>query len=238
MKRLAILSIALAAAGMSHAAEIYNNGPVVDAKGRSVIAPGYSSYGYGANGANGQAVADDFNIAEGQRWNLTSIDFFAYQTGAGGFTLQSATWSIVSTHVNSDVVLASGTTSLTNGGREGYRVSSTGLSNTQRGIYRAQADIADITLGAGHYFLRWSLTGSGASGPWQAPVADGRSGNAGQADASGEYLKLVDSASNLTVELPFALHGTVSAVPEPETYAMLLAGLALVGAAARRRKQA
>jgi hypothetical protein len=28
----------------------------------------------------------------------------------------------------------------------------------------------------------------------------------------------------------------VSAVPEPETYAMLLAGLGLVGAIARRRK--
>ena len=31
---------------------------------------------------------------------------------------------------------------------------------------------------------------------------------------------------------------TVSAVPEPETYAMLLAGLALVGVAARRRQRA
>ncbi|MTV40968.1 PEPxxWA-CTERM sorting domain-containing protein [Duganella radicis] len=30
----------------------------------------------------------------------------------------------------------------------------------------------------------------------------------------------------------------VTAVPEPETYAMLLAGLGLVGVAARRRKQA
>jgi hypothetical protein len=32
--------------------------------------------------------------------------------------------------------------------------------------------------------------------------------------------------------------GVAAAVPEPATYAMLLAGLALVGAIARRRKQA
>jgi hypothetical protein len=33
------------------------------------------------------------------------------------------------------------------------------------------------------------------------------------------------------------LSSNVSAVPEPDTYAMLLGGLALVGAVARRRKQ-
>jgi len=33
------------------------------------------------------------------------------------------------------------------------------------------------------------------------------------------------------------INGTVAAVPEPETYAMLLAGLGVLGAIARRRKQ-
>ena len=35
----------------------------------------------------------------------------------------------------------------------------------------------------------------------------------------------------------FAVGGTIAAVPEPETYAMLLAGLGLMGGLARRRKQ-
>lgn len=37
-------------------------------------------------------------------------------------------------------------------------------------------------------------------------------------------------------DLSFSFTNTVGAVPEPQTYALLLAGLGLVGAAARRRK--
>lgn len=238
MKRFAILSIALAAASMSQAAEIYNNGPVVGDNGRSLIGPGQTTFGFSMNTASHSAVADDFVIAAGSRWTLSSIDFFGYQTGANGFTLQEATWSIVEASPNSPVVLASGTTALTNGGLAGYRVGSSAQANTTRGIYRAQADVADFSLDAGHYYLRWSLSGSAASGPWQAPVADWRSGNAGQSTGGAEFLKLVDGGSGLTVELPFALHGAISAVPEPATYGMLLGGLALVGFMARRRRQA
>jgi len=43
------------------------------------------------------------------------------------------------------------------------------------------------------------------------------------------------SLVQLTREYRLQLSG-VSVVPEPETYAMLLAGLGLVGAMARRRK--
>lgn len=45
------------------------------------------------------------------------------------------------------------------------------------------------------------------------------------------------SALNNAVGGDFAIGGTVAAVPEAETYAMLLVGLGLVGTVARRRKQ-
>lgn len=37
-------------------------------------------------------------------------------------------------------------------------------------------------------------------------------------------------------QLPYGISGTIAVVPEPETYAMLLAGLGLMGAIARRRR--
>lgn len=236
MKRFVFLGI-LVASGLSQAAELYNNGPVVDGNGKSVLAATATTLGFGNNAFSGLAVADDFNIAAGSKWNVSSLDFYGYQTGSKGFTFQDATWSIVSGDVNEGAVVASGITSVSNGGLLGYRVTASTLSNTQRGIYNAHADVGDFSLDAGHYWLRWSLTGSGASGPWQPPTSDARIGNAAQASLLTDFEALSDTGSGKGVELPFALNGTVSAVPEPETYAMLLAGLAMVGALARRRKQ-
>ena len=235
MKRFVFLGI-LVASGLSQAAELYNNGPVVDGNGKSVLAPPSNTFGYGNNTSASLAVADDFTIAAGSKWNVSSFDFYGYQTGSTGFTFKNATWSIVSGDVNEGAVVASGVTAVSNGGRVGYRVTSTTLGNTQRGIYDAHADVGDFSLDAGHYWLRWSLTGSLSSGPWQPPTSDSRIGNAAQATLLTDFATLSDTGTGNGVELPFTLNGTVSAVPEPETYAMLLAGLAMVGGLARRRK--
>jgi len=234
--KLILLSLALAAAG-SQAAELYNNGPVVGGNGLSVLTSPATTYGFGAGTNNSLRVADDFSIAAGTQWNISGLDFFGYQTGSTSFTFQQATWSVISGDLNSGTVVASGVSNVTNGGLQGYRVTEATLTNTQRGIYKAQADVTDFTLDAGQYWLTWSLTGSGVSGPWAPPTSDAREGNAAQSSAGGAFAGLIDAGSGLTAELPFAIQGAVVAVPEPSSYMLMLAGgLAVAGLARRRRK--
>lgn len=240
MRKLILLSL-LAAAGAAHADVIYSNGPVVGSNGLSVLTLPATTFGFGANTAAGLAVADDFTVAAGTVWNVQSLDFFGYQTGSTGFTFTGATWSIVSGDVNTGTVVASGSGAVTNGGLQGYRVTENTLTNTQRGIYKANADVSDFQLAAGTYWLRWSLTGSLASGPWQPPTSDAREGNAAQASttSNGSFNQLIDAGSTLTVELPFGVNGTIAAaVPEPSTYLLMLAGGLAVAGVARRRRQA
>ncbi|MBJ7312765.1 PEP-CTERM sorting domain-containing protein [Rugamonas sp. CCM 8940] len=238
MKRLVLLATLLAS-GLPQAAELYNNGPVVDGNGRSVLTLPATTLGFGVNGYGGLAVADDFSVAAGVKWNVSSLDFYAYKpsTFTLPFPVKTATWSIVSGDLNNGTVVASGVTAVSNGGLVGYRVTETTLHNQQRAIFDIHADVNDFSLNAGHYWLRWSLSDDGY-GPWQPPTADGRQGNAAQSGNGKPFSTLTDSGSQLSLELPFALQGSVTAVPEADTYAMLLAGLGLVGALARRRKPA
>lgn len=236
MKRLAILGLMFASA-LSQAAPLYSNGPVVAGDGLSVMAPGATVYGYGMQTASNQAVADNFSIAFGQSWNVASIDFYGYQTSSTGFTFSSAAWSIISGDVNTGTVAASGVSAVSNGGLLGYRVLPSQPGSTSRSIYDVHADVDDFVLGAGQYWLRWSLTGSLASGPWQAPTSDGVAGNAAQSVGGTPFSTLSSGVQG--VELPFALNGNVvaSAVPEPATYSTMLMGLGIMGALALRRRR-
>lgn len=103
-------------------------------------------------------------------------------------------------------------------------------------------------LGAGTYTIQGALNGTNLS--FTSIVLDGRTWDLTQAGnfsfASVEYsghgpLQLTISGTKLNASpLKASYNGSVSVspVPEPETYAMLLAGLGVMGAIARRRKQA
>jgi len=236
MKKLLTLCLAAAAATGSQAVVLFDNGAAAaGTPPLSVIRTGGTLLGAGAQASIPNIVADDFSVT-GPGWNVESLTFYGYQSFAGSaFTFTGATWSIVSGDVTTGTVVASGTASVTNGGLVGYRVSPTTLTNTDRAIFAVQADVADFTLAPGNYWLRWGLTGSLASGPWQPPTADGAVGNAAQSLANAAFATLVDAGDGLGVELPFTIQGSV--VPEPATYAMLLAGAAAVLTLTRRRQR-
>ena len=227
------LSLLAAMAAGAQAAELYSNGPAVGSNGKSVLAAADETLGFSMKAVSNLAVADDFTVT-GHGWLVSSLDFFAYQNNATAFTLQNVSWSILSGDVNNGVVAASGTTALANGGLVGYRVNASTPTNTARRIFLASADIPDVALDAGQYWLRWSMTGVLTSGPWQPPTADSRTGNAKATLGGGPFATLADARSAKTVELPFVINGTpISPVPEPSTWLLMLGGgLAL---ALRRR---
>jgi len=236
MKKLLTLCLAAAAATGSQAVVLFDNGAAASGTPPiSVIRTGGTLFGAGAQASIPNLVADNFTVG-GPGWNVESLTFYGYQSfAASAFTFTGATWSVVSGDVTSGTVVASGTASVTNGGLVGYRVTPTTLTNTDRAIFAVQADVPDFNLAPGSYWLRWGLSGTLASGPWQPPTADGVVGDAAQSLANGAFATLVDAGDGLGVELPFTIQGSV--VPEPSTYAMLLAGAAAVLSITRRRQR-
>ncbi len=237
--RLAAIAVAATLlAGTAQAAILFDNGPVVDSANLSILPTGSTGLGYTSSAAF--RLADNFTVS-GPSWNVESISFYAYQTNAGVFTFTGATWSIIAgTNVNSGTVIASGTTAVSNGGLVGYRVTPATLTNTARAIYRITADMPDFSLSAGNYFLTWALAGTSTSGPFVPPVIGSLgSGNALQGPTSGTFTGLTDAGSGLTLDLPFTINGSVAAVPEPASWAMMLIGFGGVAGALRaRRRQA
>jgi hypothetical protein len=141
----------------------------------SVIETGSTIFGYLQNNATPARLADDYTIPTGQSWDLKTLRWTGYQTGAP--TTGTMTGLFIEIFCGgapglTGVVCAGHTTTnrLTSQTFSGvYRVTSTTLTNTQRAILMLHANLGSFTApgqSAGTYWLGVSATGSLASGPW------------------------------------------------------------------------
>jgi hypothetical protein len=209
MKKTMLAAGLLASFGSAHAVELYSNGPAVSGVPPvSIIRAGGTLLGAGVQSNVQNVVAEDFTVT-GAPWTVERLFFFSYQSfAANAFTFTGVTWSVVAGDVTTGVVVSSGTSPVTNAGLEGYRVSPTTLTNTDRAIFRIGVDVTDFVLPPGNYWLRWSLAGTLASGPWQPPTADGVIGNAAQSVSNATFVPLVDAGDTFGIAAPFVIDGT------------------------------
>ncbi|MDD4553569.1 MAG: hypothetical protein PHP04_05155, partial [Bacteroidales bacterium] len=181
------------------AATLYDNGPMVNSPGTGAGGADESMLqgpinSYGMNMINGTyRIADDFSVSGGV-WNVSSLEFYGYQTGSpttSSFTgayvriFQGTPGGTVTTVWGDNTTNRLSSTSWTNI----YRVSATG--NTQRPIMKIVVNTAGLTLQPGSYWIEFSATGSLASGPWCPPITINNTPTTGNAlvyaESTGTY---------------------------------------------------
>jgi hypothetical protein len=215
-----------AGAGGSFSSVLHNNGAFVTALGNgfggadtSVVENGYNTYGYSHAGAAGYRVADDFTVPAGATWTLSTLRWFAYQTGSTtSSTLTSINvqlWSgspasggtVIAGDLSTDRLLGASFANT-------YRVLPSALASNLRPIMACDVDMSWApVLAPGNYYLEVQAAGSLSSGPWVNPkVPRASTDNAVQYNPltppGGGWVPLADGLSVLQQDLPFQLNGT------------------------------
>lgn len=206
----------------------------------------YSTFAAGTAGASTSAS-----------WNLASGDYA--DAWAQFFSLADASnvlWNIASTD-NLGLSTTLGTKGFITTTREGTAITPIVRTNQISTVATAFDKYVDAAAQLGNHGSVANGASVATAGAAYAAIAlnGNKIGNVGPLATSGldttqgvvQYLTGIGGTGYQT---PIVYEGTfflgangalnyaVAAVPEPETYGMLLAGLALVGAAARRRKSA
>jgi hypothetical protein len=208
---------------------LFDNGPLVNSAGTGVggadesvlqnVTLGMTTLGFGHQLLNGNRIADDFTVGDAAGWDVTTITFYAYQSGAGqpstisGVNLQI--WDGDPSDVASSVVWGDSSTNVMSAtGWSGiYRVteSSTGVA-TDRAIMTATVDVNSY-LPAGTYWLDWQLDGSASfSGPWAPPITvNGQTTTGNGLQFTGAWAAANDGGTTTQQGFPFVIDGNVFA---------------------------
>lgn len=210
----------------------------------AIGSPPANVFGFGAQTTENNMVADDF-VVTGNGWNVTSVNLFLYQTGNSGAigapgSIDGGLFQIrtpSSVAAGPGAVVATGTfqssvyTDL-------LRIAAN-TPGTARQIQMLSVNMV-VSLAPGTYWIAYSATGQGSSGPWAPYVTkstpngyhDG-SANAMASVAGSPWAPALEGETpTQPVDLPFYVNG--APVPEPAT--MALAGLAVAAIVRRRRK--
>ncbi|MDC8104173.1 T9SS type A sorting domain-containing protein [Chryseobacterium sp. PTM-20240506] len=191
-----------------------------------------TSSGYGGTYSSTTSsffIADDFTIPPGAQWQISTIDFFAYQTGYTGTT---SPFNTVRVNIFSSDPSVSGAVSVfgndtTNRYTTGvdyntYRIfnsavpTSASVPGTTRKIWKITAS-TPVTLNAGTYWIKYQLQNAITANAGFLPsvTIPGSRGlasfNAKQNNAvAGTWISLIDdgnptTAPDYTVDMPFII---------------------------------
>ncbi|MGC5746861.1 T9SS type A sorting domain-containing protein [Chryseobacterium sp. NFX27] len=207
--------------------EVQNNtGNTTESNGTSGFGGMYSS------AASNLFIADDFTIPAGASWQITSIDFFAYQTSYMGTT---SPFNTVRVNIFSSDPSVAGAVSVFGNDTANrftssvdanmYRIFNSAVPNsvsvpgTARRIWKVSAT-TPVTLSAGTYWIKYQLQNvvTASAGFLPSVTIPGSRGlaafNAKQNDAiAGTWIPLVDTgnpatAPDYTVDMPFIINFT------------------------------
>jgi hypothetical protein len=211
---------------------LYDNGPFETTPGYSVVENVTllsGTYGFGHQIANDYRISDDFVVPAGDPWTVTSVTFFAYQTGSSTVsTINDVRIQIfdappdIGSVVFGDLVTNRLTTSAWTGV---YRILESDVPPlpTSRPIMASTCNI-NVVLNPGQYWLVWECGGTLTSGPWAPPITiPGQVVTGDGLQYTGVWAPVSDSGDLGFKGFPFIIEGAGSSPVENASWGAIKA---------------